>query len=390
MIRKEAETADRLRNAGEGIAVVLGLGSVTSVGIIRCLAGYGILIAGLDASGKKEWGGASRHCLPIGFAPAGEQALLKALLFIGENAHELPVIFPASDEMVVFLETHRGALSSHFHLPCSKRYSLADLCDKSVVKGILGSHGIPTPASEVLPGSESLSSASVPFPFVLKPLNSLGYSKSDIFLVRNARDLEKAKKGIRYRPVLLEEFIPGPPSNMIEIMGYYSEKATTFHHIVIRKIRQYPLVTGSSSYIEIIENDKLSKVGLLIAQKLKITGLIDIEMKMSEKSKEYYFIEVNPRCGAPILISKYSGINLPYLYFEEIQGSSIMVSEYKLKSSYKWIKEYVDWMHLLNGKYPLFTYLYSLNNNVICSLFDINDIMPFFQMIKHSICLEKE
>jgi|GEM_PF-7048317 len=381
MIRKEAETADRLRNAGEGIALVLGLGSVTSVGIIRCLAGYGILIAGLDASGKKEWGGASRHCLPIGFSPAGEQALLKALLFIGENAHELPVIFPASDEMVVFLETHRGALSSHFHLPCSKRHSVADLCDKSVVKGILGSHGIPTPASEVLPGSESLSSASVPFPFVLKPLNSLGYSKSDIFLVRNARDLEKAKKGIRYRPVLLEEFIPGPPSDMIEIMGYHSKLSDTFHHIVIRKIRQYPPVKGSSSYIEPVEDQFLSGLGSTIARHLELDGIMDIELKFSSRDGTCYFIEVNPRCGSPVLLSRYAGLNLPYLYMQEKMGKTTAIPGPGLNLNYRWVKEYADWQNILHQPRSFIRNHSRPGKRTVYSLWDRKDLQPFLKMV---------
>src|SRR5699024_7222927 len=122
------------------------------------------------------------------------------------------------------------------------------------------------------------------YPAIIKPLLSKEGQKSDIVIVSNEDSLkislnEFQNKG--YSRVIVEEYIAGDDEYMVEVMGYCSGSGKPFIGGVIKKIREFPIQNGSTSFAEIIyENHRLDFFAIdKFLKNYSYSGLFDMEFK---------------------------------------------------------------------------------------------------------------
>ena len=235
-------------------------------------------------------------------------------------------IYPLSDYSAMICDKYCDSFNHNIFVPNAKGM-LSKYENKYYLSSIANSNGIMCPKHIVadLDNDNSFAKWHL-FPAIIKPLLSIEGHKSDIQIANNFQDLSSIAflfKDKGYKRILIEEYIDGTDSNMIEILGLTDGKGNVFLSHIIRKIREYPIKNGSTAFAEInssLPNLNLSAIEAFIS-KLDFNGLFDLEMK--RKIDQYYFIELNFRNGAPGHSITKHGFNIPYEWISLMSNKEV-------------------------------------------------------------------
>lgn len=161
-------------------------------------------------------------------------------------------------------------------------------------------------------------------PFVIKPTNLS--SAKGVLYVNHKNEIPK---DYFFEKIIIQDFITGIG------VGYSfycknGEIANGFGH---KRLAEYPISGGSSTYRESYEDPRMYKIADKIVKHLKYTGFAMFEFKLTN-SNELYLLEVNPRIWGSINLGLVNGVN----YFKKIIGDS----KIKPKKRKKMIKSYVS------------------------------------------------
>lgn len=230
------------------------------------------------------------------------------------------------------------------------------------------------------------------FPLIIKPNNVTGYGKNYYQVVRDKNEfhafLAKIKK---IEDFICEEFVPGDANDMFEIIAFRDNKGRSYAPCVIKKIRQYPPIKGSSSFIKTVNNRNLSTMATKYLDLINYVGIADIEVKYNQGNGHYYFIEINYRPGAPVYLSKSSGVNVPFEYYKSMLGYKI--EERYCQENITWMLDSSDWKNI--GKsITIYGFLKDVIKTNSFAFFNLKDLKPFFytgvykflRILKGSIC----
>ena len=145
-------------------------------------------------------------------------------------------------------------------------------------------------------------------PYIIKPSN-LSSSKGLIYVLHK----EEEPKHIDTSTLLIQQYIEG------EGVGYsfYCKEGKICKGYGHRRLAEYPIKGGSSTYREGYVDDRMHEVAEKIVDKLKYTGFAMFEFKLT-KNNELYLLEVNPRIWGSVYQGLINGVN----YFEEILGKN--------------------------------------------------------------------
>lgn len=359
--------------------VILGLGSATSYGILRSLKHYNNqpIIADFSDIGVYYTSASTYAKASFSFEKTN---IGKFLLKINRLSDGNAVIFPASDEALLWIDQHRGVLSKYSIILDSKKYRMRELINKDKMSVIAKRCGFDIPLSITI-NSEKYDRKQIKciyLPSIFKPLNSIGTSKDDITIVTKWQDLYKTMDlyTSRFKSFQIQEFIEGDTTNMIEIFACRTNSGECIAPGMIKKIRQYPPNKGSSSYIKTCElNENLRyKIDNFLTY-IDFLGIADFELKYCSKRKRYYFLEVNYRCGAPIYLSAVAGVNLPYLLLMSLEYKG-QIGNRKWSNDIYWVNDATDWKFLLNREVGLIKYLKQISSCDSFAIFDREDIKP--------------
>jgi len=154
------------------------------------------------------------------------------------------------------------------------------------------------------------------YPLIIKPKTSSG--SRGIFVINNSKySIKKVNKIVkRYGLPIIQEYIPkGGISVGVEFLYYEGKSIVTFSHM---RMREFPIKGGPSTYCKNYVNTKLITISKKILDKVNYNGFAMVEYKQHPVTKEFYFIEVNPRPWGSISLPIYCGYNFPLKYAELI------------------------------------------------------------------------
>lgn len=371
-----------------GKAVVLGLFD-TGVATIRCLARHGIAVEGYDYDPDMP-GFRSGHCSPELCPNPNTDAtgLLRFLLQRG-TAGKRKILYPASDDFVLFVSGCRDALSEHYNFNLPPDSLIKKITDKARQYELIEDLGLAVPATLHVNSHDALSGQKdkIKYPVFIKP--ACGHEWRKHFKVKGfaARDEKElldicGEIFLHNIPVVIQELIPGPCSNNYEVSLYVDSGGEIAAQFTVQKLRQYPMDFGFGTLTVSVNNREVETLALKIIKGLAWRGFANIEFKYDERDSLYKFIELNARVWQQISHPEALGINFPLLCYYDLTQGAI---EHRPLNRYQVNKKWIDlkWdmassLKAMRGKeLTLKSWLGSLKGTKAFGLFAADDIRPF-------------
>lgn len=155
------------------------------------------------------------------------------------------------------------------------------------------------------------------FPYVVKPKNSS--SAKGVVYVNSEKDIPQ---NLHYNNLIIQQYIKGIGVGF----SFYCKNGVILNGYGHKRLTEYPVSGGSSTYREGFQNNKMIEIASKIVERLKYNGFAMFEYKLTPEN-EIYLIEVNPRIWGSINQGLANGIN----YFEGILGKADQFIEKRKK-----------------------------------------------------------
>ncbi len=309
-------------------ALVFGA-DVTGLAVVRALGRNGIPVYGVgdrdQLVGRSRWhmrapGGAIEE------TSDGERvaAYLRGLPF------ERTVLFPCSDEWASALASLPPETTANHSAPVAPARVLRALVDKARFAAAAGEFEVPTPRTvrASCPSDlEALEEADLSALF-FKPTNSQLFSRRFGVKAMRARGRAEAIELLARvddagLEVLLQEYIPGPPTDHIFLDGYVDRGGVMRACLARRRLRMYPPEFGNSTMSVTMPLDQagpaVESLGRLLTG-IGYNGLFDAEFKYDHRDGQFKVLEVNARPWWQLEIAAASGLDLCLMAYRDALG----------------------------------------------------------------------
>lgn len=332
-----------------------GLGMIRSLGLLNMDV---ILIL---LSMKKTFINSSKYvdnCIKVAHS---RDSIIKVLNDLFDKySNYLLLLYPLNDFAVQVLDSEYMSFPGNVFSP-NAHGKIQYYSNKQIAKRIAAECGLSIPAGKIIDikNGDIGSLKDITFPVIIKPVVSVEGAKSHIKTVYDKEQYQSVIDGygeLGYTRILVEEYICGHDSYMIEVMGARGSNKKVEFAGIIKKYREYPIVNGSTSYATIIQNHKYVDFQKLISflSTIDYVGIFDFEFKYS--NEKLYFIECNYRNGAPGFVFTKNGYNLPGVWAELELGIDLNLQRLKL-NDVDFMVEQNDMINMLKGTPKFFTWI---------------------------------
>ena len=311
-------------------ALVIGQG-VTVLGTLRSLGEAGIPSYTAGASGDySRWSRWYRRLPGPSLRTDTPDALTEDL---ARSSVDEAVLIPCSDSAAVAVASLPAALQSRFHASCSTAEVQAILADKLRFARILQRLEIPHPETIEIDSRATIETMSDDdlARFFLKPLDSETFSRRYGIKACLLRGKEHALHKHDWldgegQAVVLQEYIPGPPSRHYFVDGFVDRHGRTRARFARQRIRMYPASLGNSSCMISVSLDEVAgacaSLDRLLAD-LDYRGIFSAEFKRDPRDEVYKLIEVNARPWWYIGFAHDCGINVAAMAHADALGHDV-------------------------------------------------------------------
>jgi predicted ATP-grasp superfamily ATP-dependent carboligase len=196
---------------------------------------------------------------------------------------------------------------------------------KSAASSLAHRVGVPVPRT-VDPrtfGSLAAAGDQLGYPLVVK--GQKGSGSSNVRFVSRAEDLETSYREIQD----LEQHLDGVPALqeylggqgfLVHLLFWRGEPYAVCSH---RKDREYPIGGGVTSAATTVDVPELKESALEIARALEWHGLVKMDFVFDPLTREYKFIEIDPRVSASIDITRAAGVDQALMLCDLVAGKAV-------------------------------------------------------------------
>lgn len=367
-------------------ALVFG-GSVTALGICRNLGLNGIKVYCVNEELTEV--AFSKFCTKFFKVRNIEHNLDVLSHFLEEltllNVDEV-VIFPASDLFCLAI-AKLSALLPRQYFYWSNQNTVETLVDKAKFCSSLSGTDIPHPTTHVLNETniEDIKDK-INYPILIKPAVTQDFWRFNTksIVAQNPIEFTESINPVMKQkiPVVLQEIVPGPPSNLFGVAGYIDSNYEIKGVFSYRRIRGWPPDFGCNSLIESIP---IKEVGELkdslvdYLRSIKYCGLFEAEFKHDQRDGVPKIIEINARGWWQNYFPTACGLNLVLMAYLDAIGKEVKYRE-TYTTGVKWIYPFNDMraaMTLIqNGELRIFEWLYSIRHIIDYPYFNARDPLP--------------
>jgi D-aspartate ligase len=312
--------------AAPPVALVFG-GDVTALAVLRPLgrAGVEALVPGVPTALARRSRYYRRAPGSLGAEASGEAlaAYLRGLPF------ERSVLFPCSDHWAVALAALPEDVTRAHRPVVAPRAALEALVDKARFGEATAAHGVPAPRTLRARGPEDLDALSdeeLRGSF-LKPVDSQAFAAQ--FGVKGLRLHDRAQAAERLaevgaagHEVVVQEYIPGPPSAHVFVDGLVDRAGELRACLARRRLRFLPPFGNSTLSESVPLEDAGSAVASLqrLFAGIGFTGLFDAEFKRDARDGEFKAIEVNARPWWQLPLTTAAGLDVVVAAYRDAAG----------------------------------------------------------------------
>lgn len=363
---------------GKTIALILD-GFINGLGVLRSLKDEKIDVVTLSEKGAVIQ---SSKYSNINLSYKDEDDFIEILLYINEVIN-LAIPYYCKDYNLVLLSSLKQKLHNY-----SIYRITSDIFEKGKQQEIAKKIGLLVPESKIIKKKADFDEINFKNKeYIIKPIQT--DSTKDLFKTKISSDKKTlsfyAKKcndsGV---DALISEYIKGDDTHLLTFGGY-SFKGECISKFTGRKISQRPRFNGVASIAESISDKELMKLGEKFIKEIDFTGIFQIEFKI-DHSKNYYFIEFNPRNWSWGNVASKSGRNLPLAKFLTETNQKYIDEKIQTHNTYVWFEGVLynliidKWFGILK---TFFLLIFSKKTKNY-AIFDKNDVKPFFYYIKNT------
>ncbi|MDD2446869.1 MAG: carboxylate--amine ligase [Tissierellia bacterium] len=309
-------------------AVVLGANYYVGLSIIRCLGREGVHVVAIDYSEKERYGAKSKYLSEKHIAPHykdNPKGLLDFLINFSKKQDKKPVLYPGADPYVEFIDTYFDELKEHYLFPMDKKGRWTQIMDKYELSLLAHDHDVKVPET-INSKDENLIErvrTEIKYPCIIKPMDSASFVKAyrrKVFFINSEEELKEKLNMIHKddHGVTIQRIIPGPEENCYCYDAYLDQNSRVTHYTAAYKIRQWPNNFGASTYAKQTWIPELDHICKPFLEGIGFKGFAEIELKRDVNTGEIYLIEVNVRTiNFNEMLCK-SGLNFPYIAYQEM------------------------------------------------------------------------
>lgn len=301
---------------------------IAALGVLRILARRGIPCYVVDDTtniiARSRWHRPTARTLVESSDPVALADFLRAL--------DLPraVLIPCSDQWALAIAGLPADLRERFPASLPPLEAVEQFVDKDRFRRLVERLDLPRPRTLMISGPADLDLATdddVRHGF-LKPTDSNAHNRrfgTKGFFIHSREEavglVEQASAaGISF---MLQEWIPGGPSQTILIDGFVDRTGTISAMVARRRVRMDPpriANTCSDVTIPLAEVDQVMDPLRTLLAAVDYRGIFNVEFKLDERDGRYKIIEVNPRPFWLIGHIARAGADLPWLAYLDAQG----------------------------------------------------------------------
>ncbi|MCC6558835.1 MAG: ATP-grasp domain-containing protein [Polyangiaceae bacterium] len=306
--------------------------------LVRCFAGTGVEItrAGCEPG---EPAARSRYCrrsAVIGDALTEPARALDDLIALGRTLPDRPALLFDNDPTLLLVSRGRDALARYYRFLLPDAELVEDLASKVRFAALARRLDLPVPRTVV---SHEVSSVHevrdrLALPCMFKPISHAGWYSSEIvrkegggkpfkaLLARTPEELARRWEDMTRAcgDFVVQEHVAGGDHFIYSFHAYLDEGRRPLGYYVGRKIRTYPMGSGVSTYLELVKEPEVVRLGRDILERIGHVGAVKLDFKRDPGTGRFYLLEVNTRHNLWHHLGAACGINLPLIACMDLHG----------------------------------------------------------------------
>lgn len=303
---------------------IIALGSgVTLAGVLNALRRRRLDVFALcpptDFVRRSRWYRPLETALPNP-SPSDLQALLET------SEINSAVLLPCSDDWLRAVTSLPTSLGGRFPSSTSPR-CVDILTNKWRFAQLLEKFGIPRPRTQLISSREQCHALpdSLFEGAILKPLSSVDFAcRHGVkgYLVESRREAAALIEQLEL-PIMLQEFIPGPPRSGYFLDGFRDRTGRTTALFGRRRLRMYPRKLGNSTLIESVPLRDLSNAIFpleYLLERISYRGVFSAEFKFDERDRTFKLIEINARPWWYVEFASRCGVDVCTMAYQDALG----------------------------------------------------------------------
>jgi len=377
-----ATAAPEIRRTG---ALVVG-GCFQALGIVRSLGRRGIPVYVIDDEASiSRFSHYTTHYERVANI-RDERKTVDTVLDVGRRFGLKDwVLYPTLDENVAAFSRYRSELTGFFRVPTPEWESVQWAWDKRNTYRLAQEIGVPAPRTWYPKSVDELESLEVELPVAIKPAvkeHFIYATKAKAWRAETREELKerflRAAELVEPGEVMIQELIPGDGLQQFAYCAFFKD-GRAIGSMIVRRRRQHPPEFGrASTFVETVEVPLIEEYSHRFLKAMNYYGLVEVEYKLDLRDGQYKILDVNARTWGYHTLGQRAGVDFPYLLFADQLGEPVESS--RAKVGVKWVRLVTDlatgFVEIKNGHLNLKTYLRSLKEANIESVFSRDDILP--------------
>jgi len=331
---------------------------------------------------------------------------LNDLVAVGKALPGRPVLFYGSDPFLLLVSRNRHALERYYNLLLPSQQLIEDLTSKVRFTSLAERLHLPVPATvlshDVTTARQALRAVSLPC--ILKPNCHVGWSAATVaqshqqwpqkaLRADTLEQFERLFAGMLASTddFVIQQYIPGDATSIYSFHTYFDRASIPLGYFVGRKIRTYPGESGISTYLQLVHEPQVVRLGIQILKTLNYVGLCKLDFKKDAAKNRFYLLEANARFTLWNYLGAASGVNLPILAYRDILALPCQPAT-SYTTGIRWLSFMNDLKTFLKSYHPdrqlsFAQWLLSLQGRKVYDVFSWRDPLPFMVSIIRDITM---
>lgn len=370
-------------------AIVIGLDCMTGLQTARVLARRGVPVIAI-ASDRHHFCCRTNVCERIIYNATSGPELLSCLADLQQQLGQKAVLVPCTDMSVLTISRARKQLEQGFLMRLADAETIELLMDKVQFYRYAQQHNLPIPTTYLLENRADAEHAaqSLSYPCILKPPIKTplweSHTKVKAFQIASAEELlETYDMCAPWADLLMaQQWVNGGDDELYSSNSYFNTDSEALVMFVSRKVRQWPIKTGTSTMGIDYRNDTVVAETLRLFQGVGFAGLAYLELKRDSVTGQHYIIEPNiNRPTGRSAMAEAAGVELLYTMYCDVVGLPLPSQRQQRYTGLKWVDIRRDTQAAAalwrRGELSGADWYRSLSGNLTHAIADRRDPMPF-------------
>jgi predicted ATP-grasp superfamily ATP-dependent carboligase len=179
----------------------------------------------------------------------------------------------------------------------------------------------------------------------------------------------------------VQQYIPGGEDLIYSYHAYVDEHFRPLGEFAGRKLRTYPKHAGVSTYLELVHEPELLRIGREVIDRIGLIGPVKLDFKRAADTGQFHLLEVNPRYTLWNHLGAAAGINLPMIAHADLTGRPVPTAS-SYRAGVRWLSFGNDLRAFLRDYRPegmsVGEWLQSFRAPKVYDIFSWGDPLPFF------------